>query len=561
MVAAETAKGEVWRCVVTPDDGSNDGPSAQDEVIIGNSLPVASAGPDRRAVINMVVLLDGSASSDTDGDPLTWLWTQVDGPTGDDLSDITAISPIFTPTQEGAYTFSLVVNDGTDDSLPDTVTVNVKIANVTPVLSAGAVSPGSGYAADSYIYTAAYTDDDNDSPLGVTVSIDGGMPQDMSIRAGGDADYSNGEIYEYSIPGDNLGLGSHTFQFAAGDGMDDATGDVAPHDGPIISSPPATGGGGGGGGGGLLPLEFTNKNGRKVSGAISREGKIWGRLLACSTDGRVTITVPVGTCARDKDGKPLTGLRIFPDENPPPIPEDIALIGLVYSFEPDGASFDPPINLIMHYAPDSLSEGVAEEELYIACWDGNRWLSLGGTVDMEANTVSVTIGHFSRFAILGKLPPPPSPPPLPASFTVSSLTISPDEVDCGDEVLILTEVVNNGGSAGEYTLVCKINGEEETAKEVTLAAGEREEIKFIVAKDVAATYEVEVNGATSLFVVREPVTPLALPAAEVPVNTATASKIEMWHALLILFCLLSVFFLGYLCVRRKYRAPGFPHNP
>ena len=121
--ASYTAKGQVWKCVVTPNDGTDNGPTGSDQVTILNSPPVARAGSDQTVVVNTPVTLNGSASSDPDGDPLTYLWAQIAGASVT-LSDSTAIKPTFTPTVLGTYTFELVVNDGsTTDS--DDVSVSV----------------------------------------------------------------------------------------------------------------------------------------------------------------------------------------------------------------------------------------------------------------------------------------------------------------------------------------------------------------------------------------------------------------------------------------------------
>lgn len=67
--------------------------------------------------------------SDPEGQPLTYAWT---APSGITLSSTTKARPTFTaPDREAEYTltFSLVVNDGTSDSAPDTVDISVTVDN------------------------------------------------------------------------------------------------------------------------------------------------------------------------------------------------------------------------------------------------------------------------------------------------------------------------------------------------------------------------------------------------------------------------------------------------
>jgi len=84
--------------------------------------PVANAGTDQGAKVGNLVTLDGSASYDPDGDPLTFQWTQVSGPSVT-LSNPKSKNPSFTLQKIGTYVFRLVVNDGTEDSLPDEVKI------------------------------------------------------------------------------------------------------------------------------------------------------------------------------------------------------------------------------------------------------------------------------------------------------------------------------------------------------------------------------------------------------------------------------------------------------
>lgn len=118
-------------------DGVSDGAEVafgQNPVNPADNVPVANAGQDRR-VNPTVVTLDGSASSDPNGDPLTFFWTQVDGPATVALSDPTAVRPGFVATKSGDYRFRLVVSDGKVASPPDEVKITVR--NVAPTAAAG----------------------------------------------------------------------------------------------------------------------------------------------------------------------------------------------------------------------------------------------------------------------------------------------------------------------------------------------------------------------------------------------------------------------------------------
>lgn len=106
---------------------------------VANAAPVANAGPDQNVKNGAVVTLDGSASSDANGDALTYQWTMDARPAGSAaaLSSATVAKPTFVPDVAGNYTLSLIVSDGSLKSVADSVTITSSRANAAPVANAG----------------------------------------------------------------------------------------------------------------------------------------------------------------------------------------------------------------------------------------------------------------------------------------------------------------------------------------------------------------------------------------------------------------------------------------
>ncbi len=131
----------IYTAELVVNDGMQD--SAPSTVTItavsGNTAPTANAGPAQNVTTGAIVALDGSGSQDMDNDPLTYLWALLSKPAGSNatLSNTTQSAPSFTADVDGTYVVQLVVNDGTVDSAPATVTIIAASANSAPTADAG----------------------------------------------------------------------------------------------------------------------------------------------------------------------------------------------------------------------------------------------------------------------------------------------------------------------------------------------------------------------------------------------------------------------------------------
>ena len=112
------------------------GASAHTEITVSfdNIKPVADADVNQSVVSGYPIYLNGSASSDANGDTLTYSWEILSQPAESSAAilDPTAAKTSLSADEEGLYTLSLIVNDGTIDSDP----ANLSIELITPQTAA-----------------------------------------------------------------------------------------------------------------------------------------------------------------------------------------------------------------------------------------------------------------------------------------------------------------------------------------------------------------------------------------------------------------------------------------
>ncbi len=142
---------------------------------------------------------------------------------------------------------------------------------------------------------------------------------------------------------------------------------------------------------------------------IDETGRVQQGLDFVSEDEQAALEIIDGAVLMTEDEEPLDQIQMVAyTGTTPQLPESTHIIGNPYDLRPDGAMFDPAIEITLNYDPNSIPEGVSEEDMAIAYFDATseEWVELESDVHTGALTVTAEVNHFTVFAILGSEPAP-----------------------------------------------------------------------------------------------------------------------------------------------------------
>jgi len=191
----------------------------------------------------------------------------------------------------------------------------------------------------------------------------------------------------------------------------------------------------------------------------------------------------------------VSSLRVSPSEIAPS--EEVNISVLVANTGDESGTYEVTLKIddvVVATKEVTLAGGASQKVTFTATKD------VAGTYSVDVS------GLTGSFTVKEEVVPP-----IPAAFTINSLTISPAEVDVGKSVTISVLASNTGDLTGSYEVTLKIDNVVVATKEVTLAGGASQKVTFTTTKDVAGTYTVNVNGQSSTFTVKEEVVPPVVP--------------------------------------------------
>jgi hypothetical protein len=162
--ASATTKGSEYRVVVTPSDGTGEGPSAEASLTVANSAPVIGAATitPSSGVTTRTSLGCTATATDPDGDSpgMSYAWSGDAGALGSGTS-LDLDTGITSPGDTITCTATATDDDGATATSTDTVTVD----NTDPVLGTVSISPSSGVTTSStLVCSASASDADGGTP-------------------------------------------------------------------------------------------------------------------------------------------------------------------------------------------------------------------------------------------------------------------------------------------------------------------------------------------------------------------------------------------------------------
>ena len=150
------------------------------------------------------------------------------------------------------------------------------------------------------------------------------------------------------------------------------------------------------------------------------------------------------------------------------------------------------------------------------------------SVDQPGDAYGEVAGSLTAVEVIEVKPTPPI-------FSISSLVITPDKVNVGNDVNVTVRVENTGELNGEYQVTCKVDGAVVEEKSVTLAGGTGGLVAFMLNFDEAGIKTIQVNELSGSLVVNgeeeiseETGEVAAIPTQEIPKEPASTSGGYGW---------------------------------
>ncbi|WP_254861586.1 CARDB domain-containing protein [Halovivax gelatinilyticus] len=231
-----------------------------------------------------------------------------------------------------------------------------------------------------------------------------------------------------------------------------------------------------------------------------------GDEVTFQVNGKPVETVPWESASTERVdlsgadiGQPFVEVDINDDESTTTIqPNESATIVTSVTNTGDAAAYDVPIEFVVDgdvrdVTTVSLEEGeTAPVTFAIELVEEADYEAVVASPD-DSDSTTITVDEDADETPPPTLPPAPPDPGEP-NLQVTSVDVSPTQIEVGDSVDVTAVVENFGDAAGSTTLSLTVDGEEVATESVSLEADEETTVEFTKAFDEAGEYNLAVDG-------------------------------------------------------------------
>ncbi len=136
-------------------------------------------------------------------------------------------------------------------------------------------------------------------------------------------------------------------------------------------------------------------------GGLVRESVQYRDMQAFQGHRISAINVFAGTRAVNSYGEPVEEINVTAINSAVVAPKGTTMINAL-EFEPTGATFSIPIEVIIDIDPGQLPDGINTDSLKMVCYDETtgKWTDCDFEVDTNQNRLTAEISHFSLYALI-----------------------------------------------------------------------------------------------------------------------------------------------------------------
>jgi len=260
----------------------------------------------------------------------------------------------------------------------------------------------------------------------------------------------------------------------------------------------------------LLEVDMLGKTDKVEIGA---DGILSESLTLTDRSGDFIIDIDSGTRISGFGNTELSRIELRITSESIVVPDNIVILSPIYelrgytrNMQITGINFTPSATLTIRYDSENLPENTFLP--FIANYtdeQGLVQLSPPPDVTVEIGKAKALISHASLFVVATEMAPPP--PPLPARFEASNLTINPRQAQLGQPVTISLTITNEGAIEGSSELHLIIDGIVRMVTEITLAGKGSETLTFEISNLAVGKHQVKIAGLTEQFRVVMTTTP------------------------------------------------------